>query len=284
MIKVIIVNFNGGELLLKCIGSVLAAVGNLRIEVIDNASTDRSDEIARSRFGQADNLEILSNQQNLGFARAVNSSARSGHEPYLLILNPDCIVEPNALKELQLALEADPGAALAGPCVTGVDGKVQKSALRRFPTTWRSLMTITGLFRFAGRASLFGGIEQELPDNNVVADAVSGACMLVRRKHFREAGGFDEDYSMHCEDLDLMVRLRQLGHHCIFVPSARVRHEKGHSSRSRPWWVHRHKHLGMQRFYRKFQGQNHFLPMRWLVYAGIWGHYLLTLPRLLFSR
>ena len=91
----------------------------------------------------------------------------------------------------------------------------------------------------------------------------------------------DEAYGLHCEDLDLMYRLQQQGNHCVYVPAARVFHQQGVSSRSRPFWVHRQKHLGMQRFFRKFQAKRYPLPMRWMVVAGIWLRYFLTLPLVL---
>ncbi len=299
-IKVVVINFNAGEALLKCIASLLASTEHASIVVADNASSDASDQVLRSRYGHLDNLEVLNNPANLGFARAVNgvvigvsngvvSSAVKGagaavKEPFVLILNPDCEVEPDALSRLKSALEDDPGAALAGPCVLSTGQKVEKSALRRFPDPWRSLMSLSGLSRLSRFSKAVQGIEQPLPGSVVQAEAVSGACMLVRRSSFEAVGGMDEAYAMHCEDLDLMYRLHQAGHHCLFVPQARVRHLNGLSSKSRPWWVHRHKHLGMQRFYRKFQASGHIPPLRWIVYCGIWLHYLITVPVVLARR
>ena len=109
-------------------------------------------------------------------------------------------------------------------------------------------------------------------------EAVSGACMLVRTAEFFAAGCMDGAYGLHCEDLDLMYRLHQRGFHCLFVPSARVFHAQGISSASRPVWVHWQKHRGMQRFFVKFQAQQTSHPLRWLVIAGIWIRFAVTLP------
>ncbi len=283
-IKVIVVNFNAGEALVKCISSLMASSEMANIVVVDNASSDGSDILVRSRFGHQHNLEVLNNPQNLGFARAVNSVAATGKEPLILILNPDCEVDPDALPRLKSALDDDADAALAGPCVMTADNQAEKSALRRFPDPWRSLMTLTGLSRFSRLGRAVHGVEKRWPDSTVRAEAVSGACMLVRRSYFAAVGGMDEAYAMHCEDLDLMYRLNQSGHHCLFVPQAKVWHVQGLSSKSRPWWVHRQKHIGMQRFYRKFQAPRHFMPFRWLVYCGIWLHYLITAPAVLVRR
>jgi GT2 family glycosyltransferase len=109
--------------------------------------------------------------------------------------------------------------------------------------------------------------------------------MLVRKAAFTELGGMDEAYGLHCEDLDLMYRLRQAAGYCLFVPQARVVHLQGLSSRSRPLWAHWQKHRGMQRFFLKFQAPGYAVPLRWLVcplvLTGIWARFLLTLPLLL---
>jgi len=283
-IQVIIVNFNAGETLTRCVQSVLSTREKLNITVFDNASADGSAAQVQSLFGRLENVEILCNDENIGFARAVNAAAGMGNEELLLILNPDCELLPGALGYLKQALENDPDAALAGPTVVDRTGVIQKGTLRRFPDPWNSLVTLTGLWRLGRWFPAFKGVnrhQSDLPENNSMAEAVSGACMLVRRQAFESAGNMDEAYGLHCEDLDLMYRLQQQGNHCIFVPAARVFHQQGVSSRSRPFWVHRQKHLGMQRFFLKFQAERYPFPVRWLVIAGIWLRYLLTLPLVL---
>ena len=148
-------------------------------------------------------------------------------------------------------------------------------------------MTGSGLWRLGRRLPVFRGVEQStgvLPAETVRADAVSGAALLVRTADFRDAGGFDTAFAMHFEDLDLMYRLRQQGRLCLYVPQARVVHQSGVSSRSRPWWVHRQKHRGMQRFFDKHQQDGYAAPTRWLTRLSIWAHYVLTLPRVLLRR
>jgi len=283
-IQVIIVNFNAGETLSRCVQSVLSSREKVTITLVDNASADGSIKQVQSLFGQSEHLAIHANDENIGFSRAVNIAAGMGDEELLLILNPDCELLPGALGHLQQALEHDPLAALAGPTVVDRAGVVQKGTLRRFPDPWNSLVTLTGLWRLGRWFPAFKGVNRHqspLPDSNTTAEAVSGACMLVRRKAFEDAGSMDEGYGLHGEDLDLMYRLQQQGNHCVFVPAARVFHQQGVSSRSRPLWVHRQKHLGMQRFFLKFQAQRYPFPLRWLVIAGIWLHYLLTLPLVL---
>lgn len=98
----------------------------------------------------------------------------------------------------------------------------------------------------------------------------------------------DEAYGLHCEDLDLMFRLRRSGGYCVFVPQAQAEHAQGVSSSSRPLWVHWQKHHGMQRFFLKNQAPGYAVPWRWLlslpVLAGIWLRFTLRLPIVLLRR
>ena len=286
-VKVIIVNFNAGHILADCVEAVLGSSIPVSVSVADNDSTDDSlDHLAR-RIGDDGRVTVTRNRHNLGFARAVNRLAAEANEQYILVLNPDCIPDSAALAQLAAALDADPQAAVAGPWVTDGGGTMQKGTWRRFPDPWRSLMTVTGLHRLSSGAPSLAGVDlkgAQPPEENTRVDAVSGACLMLRRSMAAKMGFYDEGYAMHCEDLDLMFRLSAMGYHCILVPSARAVHTGGVSSASRPWWVHWHKHAGMQRFYKKFQAASHPPAVRWLVLTGIWVHYMATLPRVLLGR
>jgi GT2 family glycosyltransferase len=286
-IRVILVNFNAGETISRSIQSALDSGETVQITLYDNASSDGSVELTRRVFAGVDSLDIVEGSENIGFARAVNAAAKSCQEDYLLVLNPDCELFPGALSGMKRALENDPGAALAGPLVVNRQGAVQRGTLRYFPDPWRSFVTFSGLWRLEQWFPAFGGVErsqQEIGGDHLSAEAVTGACMLIRRSVFEQLGGLDEGYGLHCEDLDFMYRLHQAGYRCLLIPGAKVFHQQGVSSRSRPAWVHLQKHLGMQRFFYKFQADHHSLPFRWLVTAGIWSRYALTLPAALLRK
>jgi GT2 family glycosyltransferase len=285
-VEVIVVNFNAGEAVVHCIESVLAQSEPVAVTVIDNASTDGSVEAVSRLCEGRDDVRLVRNDGNPGFAPAVNQAVGSEPRNYLLILNPDCEMEPGSLSALCNALDGDPLAGLAGPMVTDAQGRPARAMLRRFPSPWNSFLSFSGLWRLGQRSPAFQGVEIRVPESAgvTVAEAVSGACMLVRKQTFLDLGGMDEAYRLHCEDLDLMYRLRQNGHRCLFVPGARVVHRQGLSSSSRPAWVHWQKHRGMQRFFQKFQAPRYAFPVRWLVLAGIWLRFLATAPLLLFRR
>lgn len=286
-VETIIVNYNAGDTLLRCVTAVLKSQVPTRVTIVDNASVDGSAETVRSFFGNRREVQILLNEKNLGFAPAVNLAARRSDAEWILVLNPDCIVEPDTIGRLQHALESDGQAALAGPAVLDENGSIQRATVRRFPDPWKSLMTATGLWRLGRWFPAFHGVEvdvTELDGAANISEAVSGACMLIRRSALETLGFMDEEYAMHCEDLDLMYRIRDHGWRCLYVPQARCTHEQGLSSRSRPTWVHFQKHRGMARFYRKFQAKSTFVPLRVLVYAGIWLRFFILWPLVLVRR
>jgi GT2 family glycosyltransferase len=286
-VATIIVNFNAGETLQQCVMALLESEESVSVVLVDNASSDGSAQKLQKEMENQKGIEFLFNSANLGFAPAVNAAARHLDADWILILNPDCIVEPETLGRLKTALENDSSAGLAGPAVRDETGRIQRATLRRFPSPWRSLMTASGLWRLGKRFPVFHGVEVDISESasdTIIGDAVSGACMLVRRSALEEAGFLDEEYALHCEDLDLMYRLKQQGWHCLFVPQASCVHKQGLSSRSRPTWVHFQKHRGMARFFGKFQASSTFLPLRILVYAGIWLRFLISWPLILIRR
>ena len=285
--RVIIINYNAGEALLRCVASVLANRLPLTAVVADNQSTDQSCEILRSRYGSAPRLEILENPVNLGFGPAVNACARAAKEDYLLILNPDCELETDTLQKLIEALQQDSNAALAAPCVVDHAGQVMRGTWRTLPDPWKAWLSASGLWRLGKWIPAFQGVElprQHLPQVTTRAEAVSGACMLVRTGVFKGLGGFDEGFRMHFEDLDLMARIRNSGQHCLYVPQASAIHPAGVSSATRPAWVYRQKHLGMQRYFRKHYFPEHGPVINVLVSTATWLHYLLGWPLMQIRR
>ena len=286
-VATIIVNFNAGETLHQCVRALLNSGVHTEVTVVDNASSDGSAQSLHDDYGNQESVGFLFNPTNIGFAPAINRVARRLKSDWVLILNPDCILEPETLGRLKNALENDANAALAGPAVLDENGQIQRATLRRFPDPWKSLMTASGLWRLGKWFPAFHGVEvdaSKLNEGSELCEAVSGACMLVRRTAFETVGFMDEGYAMHCEDLDLMFRLRKQGWHCLYVPQASCIHKQGLSSSSRPTWVHFQKHRGMVRFFEKFQAKSTFFPIRMLVYAGIWLRFLVLWPLILIRR
>jgi GT2 family glycosyltransferase len=271
-ISAIIVNYNAGGFLHRCVDSLLNCPLAVEIIVVDNASSDGSLNAVRG----LPNVQIINNSTNLGFAAACNIGDRAASAPFLLFLNPDCFFEPGMLVRL---LEAMPDkekerVGMVGGLLVNSDGTEQPGGRRAVPTPWRSFVRAFGLARFADRwPRLFFDFhlhKQPLPNHPIEVEAISGACMMIRRTAMQEVGEWDEGYFLHCEDLDLCMRFRQKGLKILFVPSARISHALGVCGRSRPVFVEWHKHKGMIRFYWKFFRHQYPGVLMGLVAIGVW--------------
>jgi GT2 family glycosyltransferase len=278
-LSVVIVNFDSGDYLARCLRSLRA--DNLReIVVVDNASADGSLETTRLAASGDPRLRIIRNDRNLGFAAACNTGYRQTHGEYVLFLNPDCEVLPGAVEAVCAVLDRNPKAGMAGALLLNPDGSEQRGARRRIPTLGRVLARMLQFDRL--RASGYSyGFEQHiepLPRQPIAVEAISGAFMCVRRAAIDQVGLLDEGYFMHAEDLDWCLRFRQSGWEIQFVPQARVIHAKGACSRKRQLAVHWHMHRGMQRFYLKFFAPNHVRWLQGVVLLGIWLRFMALCP------
>ena len=276
LVSIIVVNFNGGELLAECVRAVLASTVPVEVLVSDNGSTDGSIALLQQAIVDA-RLHIEENHQNLGFAAANNRVIPLAKGDYLLILNPDCLIRPDTLELMLQQLELHPDVGMAGCLIRNPDGSEQAGCRRRVPTPWRTLVRLLGLDRIFPNHPKFESIvmhQKPLPVEPAFKEALSGAFMLLRRTTMEEVGLMDEGYFLHCEDLDWCMRFRQKGWKILFVPHVEVIHAKGACSHARPVRVEWYKHKGMVRFYRKFFRHQYPLPLMLLVALAVWGRFL----------
>lgn len=268
---VVIVNHNAGRLLVDCLHSVLAQARE--VVLVDNASDPDGFEPLVAGLEGHPRLQVIRSPENLGFAAGCNMGAELSTQPALLFLNPDCIVADGAITRLCAALAARPDAAMAGGLLTYADGREQGGGRRAVPTPWRSFVRAFGLARLSRRwPKLFNDFHlhyQPLPAAPIEVEAISGACMLVRRDAIHDFGLMDEAYFLHCEDLDICMRARGHGWQILFVPDARIVHHKGGCSQERPIFVEWHKHVGMIRFYRKHFRHQYPAGLMELVTVGV---------------
>lgn len=271
-ISVVIVNFNAGPGL---VDSTRAAIADAHeVIIVDNASSDGSLELLESVFSSDPKMRIVRSSLNEGFAKACNHGVALATGEFVFFLNPDCELEKGAVACLLEAIQSDAEVGMVGGLLLNPDGSEQAGGRRAIPTPWRSFVRAFGLVWFSKRwPKLFFDFhlhKEPLPKSPIEVEAISGACMLVRREAMEEIGLLDEEYFMHCEDLDWCIRFRRGGLKILFVPDARVLHHKGVCSRSRPIFVEWHKHKGMMRFYRKLFRHQYPGVLMWLVSVGVW--------------
>lgn len=263
-LAVVIVNFNAGAYLARCLDSLERRRGDIATEVvvIDNASSDGSEAAALDRHG----VRLIRNETNRFLSPAWNQGAEVTRAPYLLFLNPDTAWWAGTLKDLVRVARDHPRAGIVGPKLLDPDGSVYPSG-RRFPSVTDATMhaflsPFTRRTRFTRRYEMDGwdrSTEREV-------DWVSGACLLIPREAFDEVGGFDEGFPLYAEELDIASRLRDRGWGVLFTPEVEVLHEVGVSTPRARWVAVMHSN-SIYRYYRKHRSagwRRLTLPFAWL--------------------
>lgn len=272
---VVIVNFNSGRYLKRCLESLYASNLPLSIVVIDNNSTDQSIESIKDLDPGIHELKIVLNETNLGFSCAVNIGRLRLDCEFLTLLNPDCQVHPHSINKLCDVLLRYPDAGIVGALVFNEDGTEQRGCRRNEPTLGRSIVTALGL------SNHFEGVDltqRPIPDRPVTVGAVSGSAMMLRTRFMDEVGGMDESYFLHCEDLDICRKMRDAGHTVLFEPGVSVFHRQGGSSGTSYTKVEKLKHQGMMNYFLKYYGKN--VLVRGLVAPLlVWSHYFTAILR-----
>lgn len=268
---VLIVNYNSGRWLGRCIRAIKGnGVASPLIRVLDNASEDGSTADLPDMPG----LELIHSDQNLGFGPGINALARGVEQEFLLILNPDCLIVGKSLERLIAELDAFPRAAMCSGRIFDMSGNEQRGSRRQLPNR-RRLRNEVLRFHFSSGVDL---THLPPPEEACEVEAVSGACMLIRREVFDDLGGFDFGFPMHFEDLDLMARLRNAGHGIRLLPDVAISHAGGVSSRHRRLTVEIDKHRGLWRFLSKHCRQDWPVWSRLLWAVAITAHLALILP------
>lgn len=278
-VSVVIVNYNAGALLERCVRAVLASAypAIVRVIVSDNGSVDGSLAAIKAIAHADARVQTIENEANPGFAAANNRALPLAIGDYVLFLNPDCIVEPETIARMAAAMDRDADAGMAGCLLRNPDGTEQRGCRRRMPTPASALARVLLLDRLLPRR--FAGFDltgAALPAQASAIEAISGAFMFVRQTALAAVGPLDEGYFLHCEDLDWCQRFADAGWKILFVPDAVATHAQGSSGNTNPVAVEWHKHRGMLRFYRKFQRGRYPLPMLWLVGLGVSLRFLLV--------
>jgi O-antigen biosynthesis protein len=237
-IAVVIVNYNVKDFLVQCLSSLRASLTGVEslIVVVDNNSTDGSIDYAAPLFADAPEVEFMRLPENLGFGKANNlgfDRALERGADYVLCLNPDTLISEDTMRVMLEYMAANPRVGLAGCKLLNADGTFQLSCRRGFPTPWASFCKVFGLQALFPRVELFARYNQTFRSENetCMVDAVSGAFMFMRSEVLRAVRGFDEDFFMYGEDLDLCYRIQQAGWNVAYVHTTEVIHYKGESTR-----------------------------------------------------
>ncbi|MFV2106831.1 glycosyltransferase family 2 protein [Micromonospora sp. LOL_015] len=233
-VSVVIVSYNTSQLIVRCLTELYAILTpdvTAEVVVVDNASTDGSADTIADRFPQ---VRLVRLTENVGFGRGINRGAAVSTGRYLLCLNPDTVPVGHPVTELVTFADRHPGHGLYTGRTLHPDGTDDNYSCWGTPTVWSIFGFASGLSTvFRGRA---WADPEALPgyDRQSVREvpALSGCMLLIERELFGRLGGFDPQYFLYSEDIDLSTRARALGARPVLTPSAQVVHLVGASSSS----------------------------------------------------
>ena len=231
-LSIIIINYNAKEFLQNLIHSLQKALSKITHEIIvvDNASDDGSVEFIRDKFPQ---IHLIVNKTNVGFSKANNEALKISKGKFILLINPDTIVSEDTINRMIYFLNQNPDAGLAGCKILNPDGSLQLACRRSFPGPWTSFCKVTGLSTLFPKSKLFAKYNLTYLDENSTyeVDAISGSFMMMNREAYEKVGGFDEQFFMYGEDLDLCYRIQKNGYKVYYYPGTQIIHYKGESTK-----------------------------------------------------
>ncbi|MDX5348763.1 MAG: glycosyltransferase family 2 protein, partial [Hymenobacteraceae bacterium] len=231
-LSVIIVNYNVCYFLEQALLSVRKAMQGLEgdVWVVDNNSVDGSVEMVRQKFPE---VHVIANKENVGFSRANNQAIRASEGEYVLLLNPDTVVEEDTFVKCCRFMDEHPDAGGLGVKMLDGQGEFLPESKRGLPTPWVAFYKIFGLSALFPKSRKFGRYHLGYLDKDEVheIEVLSGAFMLMRRETLNKVGLLDEDYFMYGEDIDLSYRITQGGYKNYYFPHTRIIHYKGESTK-----------------------------------------------------
>lgn len=231
-ISVIIVNYNVRYFIEQAIVSVYKAATNLEVEIIvvDNASSDQSVELIQQKFPK---VVLIANQKNVGFGKANNQGIKIAKGKHTLLLNPDTVLQENTLDVCLAFMQKTPDAGALGVRMIDGKGNFLPESKRSIPSPFVAFTKMSGLATLFPKSKTFGqyhlGFLAE--EENHPVEVLSGAFMFFQSSLLQEIGGFDEDYFMYGEDIELSYQVLQKGYKNYYLADTSIIHYKGESTK-----------------------------------------------------
>ncbi|MDA3930079.1 MAG: glycosyltransferase [Prolixibacteraceae bacterium] len=231
-LTVVIVNYNVKHFLEQCLYAVEKAIETIPAEVyvVDNNSVDGSNGMLIHKFPW---VKLIANKKNVGFSTANNQAIRESKGEYVLLLNPDTVVEENTFTKVIQFMDEHPDAGGLGVKMIDGKGKFLPESKRGLPTPWVAFHKIFGLSSLFKKSKIFGKYHLSYLSNDEIheIDVLAGAFMLMRKETLDKVGLLDEDYFMYGEDIDLSYRITKGGYKNYYYPNTTIIHYKGESTK-----------------------------------------------------
>lgn len=270
-LSVIIVNYNVKHFLEQCLFSVFNSLKSIPAEVfvVDNNSVDGSVQLIRDKFPQ---VKLIANRVNTGFSVANNQAIREAHGEYILLLNPDTVVQEDTFEKCLAFMDSHADAGGLGIRMLDGKGNFLPESKRGLPTPAVAFYKIFGLSRLFPRSKRFGQYHLSYLDKNASheVDILSGAFMLLRRTALDKVGLLDETFFMYGEDIDLSYRITQAGFKNYYFAGSSIIHYKGESTKKSSVNYVIVFYKAMAIFARKHFSQSHARAFHFFIYLAIY--------------
>ena len=278
VLSICIVTCKSQDLLRECLKSISE---NTRLSweviVVDNGSNDGVSEMLAQEYPA---VRFIQNDSNLGYTRPMNQALQLGQGRFLMQLNPDTQILPDALELMIAFMEEHPEIGVIGPKVLNRDRTLQKSCRRGESTPWAVITYFLGLSRLFPSSQLFGKYQLNYLDEDETCPVagVAGSCMLIRRELIEQIGYLDERFFAYQEDADFCFQARKAGWQVFYYPKAQIIHYGGEGgSKNEPYRSIIAWHRSYFLYYRKNLAQNYIFLFNWLYYLAMFIKLLVSL-------
>jgi GT2 family glycosyltransferase/lipopolysaccharide/colanic/teichoic acid biosynthesis glycosyltransferase len=269
-ISVIIVNYNVKEYLAHALSSIQRALSDISHEiiVIDNHSIDGSGSYLKEHFP---GIDLIENDENLGFGKANNQGIEHARGEFIVLINPDTLVQEDTFKKLQKFFEETPDAAAATCKIINPDGSFSIDCRHSIPTPSIALWKVLGLSKLFPESRIFGKYNMTYLNEDQIYQipAISGSFMMIRKAILEDIGDFDERFFMYCEDIDLCHRINENGFKIYYVPTTQIIHYKGESTKKDRLDYVITFNKSLYKFFQKYYAPSSLFLFSWLVTVGI---------------
>ncbi|MEG1573210.1 MAG: glycosyltransferase [Bacteroidales bacterium] len=284
-LSIVIVNYNVCSFLEQCLASVQKAISHLNVEifVVDNNSVDGSVEMVKAKFPQ---VFCIDNKENVGFAKANNQAIRLAKGRYILLLNPDTVVEADTFDLCVAFMEETKDAGALGVKMLDGKGRFLPESKRGLPTPEVSFYKISGLSKLFPYSKRLGKYHLSYLDKDQIhsVDILSGAFMLLRTSVLEKIGLLDESFFMYGEDVDLSYRVLLGGYQNYYFPKTRIIHYKGESTKKGSLNYVIVFYRAMQIFAEKYFSKKNTCLFSWFIKIAIWARASLSIFQRIFTK
>jgi GT2 family glycosyltransferase len=269
-ISIIIVNYNVKDFLEQSLLSIKRSLKDISSEifVVDNDSSDESVPMLKERFPE---VVLIENKVNSGFSAANNLAIKRAKGEFIVLINPDTVVQEDTFVKLLEFFNKNPQASAATCKILNPDGTFSVDSRHSIPTPMTAFWKLIGFNKLFPKSKIFARYNLTFLSEDDIhkVEAISGSFMMIRREMINEVGLLDERFFMYCEDIDYCHRINKAGGEIYYVPTSQIIHYKGESTKKNNIDYVYNFNKSLYLFYKKHYQKKYITPIKWLILLGV---------------